>query len=49
MYLIVTTISQSATLGYRLPVSVKMTRDAWNAVDDDGGGGDADDSVIALH
>jgi len=30
-------------LAYRLQFRVKTTRDAWDAVDDDGGGGDAED------
>jgi len=48
VYLIVTTISQSTAqklrIAYRLPFRVKTSRDACDAVDNDGGGGDADDS-----
>ena len=32
-----------------IPFRVKTVRDDWGAVGSDGGGGDADDSVIATH
>jgi len=34
---------------HTIPFRVKTVHDAWGALGGDGGGGDADDSLIATH